>query len=312
MKNVFLNNLATLLIVLSSAALFFSCSSEKRESFTSGSLTMMTSEDVYPVINIQVQDFQRIYEKANITNYSTSSRDAIVQLLQDSIPLVVCARPLNDEERNAAVKNETEIDSIKIAYDGVAVVVHEKNALARLTTEELRQIVTGKAQRWSAIRESKLSSTIVIALGDPNSGVHEYVKQRIAPNEPLSPTAVATSSSSEALKFISEHPNAIGFVGTAWLSSLPTNVRVLEIGDRHYHRDSVFTEMEYFQPHQAYIYQKLYPLSRTIFVYSHGIGKGVGRGFISFAASSDGQKIIVSNGLVPATMPVRLVQLQTP
>jgi phosphate transport system substrate-binding protein len=312
MKNVSLNNMFRTSFILFSAILFLSCSSEKRETLTSGSLTMVTSEDLYPVIDIQVKDFQRMYEEVKIVNHSASTREAMVLLLNDSIKLIVTARQLNNEERAVALKNEFEIDSIRIAYDGVAVIVNEKNALTQLTTAELKSILTGSAERWSSFKGSALSSAIIIAMGDPNSGVHEFIKQNVVGNDALSPNVMPCRSTAEIFEVLKERPNAIGFVSSAWLASMPKNVRALEIGDPRYRRDSTSTAMEYFQPHQAYIYQRLYPLSRAVNIYAHNVGKGVGLGFMSFAASSDGQKIIVSNGLVPATMPVRLVQLNTP
>ncbi|MFA6468074.1 MAG: substrate-binding domain-containing protein [Bacteroidota bacterium] len=312
MKNISLNSIRRLFFALTSAVLVMSCSSEKRETLTSGTFTMITSEDLFPVIDIQATDFQRMYDQVTINNISASTREAFVQLLNDSIKLVVCARPLNNEERTVAVKNEFEIDSVKIAYDGVAVIVNEKNALTRLTTVELKDILTGATGRWSAVKGSRLSSAVVIAMGDPNSGVHEFMKTRVAGDVPLSNTVVSCANTPEVLALVNDRPNAIGCIGTAWLSKLPQGVRVLEIGDPQFRRDSTSTTMEYFQPHQAYIYQRYYPLTRTIYIYSLNVGKGPGLGFTSFAASSDGQKIIVSNGLVPATMPVRLVQLNTP
>lgn len=312
MKNVSLNNRSRSILVFFSALLFLSCSSEKRETLTSGNLTMVVSEDLFPVIDIQVKDFQRMYEEVKIVNSAVSAREAMVLLLNDSVKLVVAARQLNGEERAVALKNEFEIDSIRIAYDGIAVVVNEKNALTRLTTAELKSILTGTASRWSSFKASSLSSAIIIAMGDPNSGVHEFVKSEIAANETLSPNVMPCIRTPDVFEIVKERPNAIGFVSSAWLASMPSNVRALEIGDPRYRRDTTSTEMEYFQPHQAYIYQRLYPLSRAVNIYAHNVGKGVGLGFMSFAASSDGQKIIVSNGLVPATMPVRLVQLSTP
>ncbi|MEI7906531.1 MAG: hypothetical protein WCI84_04165, partial [Bacteroidota bacterium] len=90
------SNYRRLSLFLLSSVILCSCSSEKRETLTSGSLTMMTSEDVFPVINIQVGDFQRIYEEVKIKNISVSTREAVVQMLNDSIKLIVCAGELNE------------------------------------------------------------------------------------------------------------------------------------------------------------------------------------------------------------------------
>ena len=315
MKNVNRNSCVSFvgsLLIIISAVVLSSCSSEKRETLTSGSLTMITSEDVFPVIDIQVKDFQRFYEQVKIDNRSATSREAIVELLNDSIKLIVCARELNEEERRVIAQNELEVDSLKIAYDGVAVIVNKKNSLAKLDIGELHNILTGKIQRWSTVKGSSLSSTVIVAMGDPNSGVHEFIKKRVLGNESLTQAFYPCSTSAEVLSIVQQRPNVIGFIGTSWLSSISENITVLEIGDPNGKHDSTAIKMEYFLPHQAYIYQGYYPLTRAIYIYSHNVGKGVGLGFTTFAASADGQKIIVSNGLVPATMPVRLVQLNTP
>lgn len=306
------SNYRRLSLFLLSSVILCSCSSEKRETLTSGSLTMMTSEDVFPVINIQVGDFQRMYEEVKIKNISVSTREAVVQMLNDSIKLIVCAGELNEEEKNIIAKNEFELDSTKIAFDGIAVIVNQKNELTKLTTDELKDLLTGAKLRWSQVNGSKLSSAVIVAMGDPNSGVHKFVKSRFAADGKFSANLFPCTTTTEVFSVVSERPNAIGLVGVSWLSKMPENLRVLELGDPRFRRDSTSKEMEYFTPHQANIYRKYYPLSRTVYIYSHNVGKGVGLGFTSFAASSDGQKIIVSNGLVPATMPVRLVQLKTP
>jgi hypothetical protein len=44
-------------------------------------------------------------------------------------------------------------------------------------------------------------------------------------------------------------------------------------------------------------------------MYSRDVNPDVSVGFISFVSSAPGQKIVLNNGLVPVTMPVRLVQL---
>jgi phosphate transport system substrate-binding protein len=285
------------------------CQEEQRESPTKGNLTIISSEDVYPVIDLQVKDFTRVYDQSKITHLSSSTRDAIVQLLNDSVKLIVSTRDFNDEEKKVIADNHLDVVATKIAYDGVAVIVNDQNALTKLSVDALKKILTGKIDRWSRIKESKLTSAIVIAIGDPNSGVYEYLASRIIGSDKPATTVLPCATTREVLKVVSEHPNAIGFVGISWLSAAPANVTVLEIGDPNFKSDSTSTTLEYFSPHQAHIYRNYYPLSRPIYIFTHNAGRGVAVGFTSFAAGADGQKILVKNGLVPATMPVRLVQL---
>lgn len=270
---------------------------------------MMTSEDVFPVIDLQVQDFTRIYKEAKVTNLRTSTRDAIVQLLNDSVKLIVSSRELNAEEKNAVQKNELDVASTKIAYDGVAVIVNSQNTITDITVDDLRAILTGRKERWKGIAGSNLSSAVVTGIGDRNSGVYEYIKHRVANDSSFGKNTQTFDSTESIIGFVRKYPNAIGFVGLSWLSGEHDGIKVLNIGDPNFKSDSTKTELEFFSPHPANIYRNFYPLGRAIFIYVHNAGHGVALGFSSFAAGNIGQKIIVKNGLVPATLPVRLVQL---
>ena len=108
--------------------------------------------------------------------------------------------------------------------------------------------------------------------------------------------------------FVSSHPDAIGMLGLNWLPDNKDKVKVLELADPDA-PDSLGTRGKYFRPHQAYVFQGTYPLTRQIYFYSRADVYSVGIGFVSFVTSAPGQKIVLNSGLVPATMPVRLVQL---
>ena len=70
-------------------------------------------------------------------------------------------------------------------------------------------------------------------------------------------------------------------------------------------RDSAF-----YQPYQAYIAQKLYPLTRNVIIISREARSGLGSGFLTYVASDKGQRVVLKAGLVPATMPVRIVEIR--
>jgi len=50
-------------------------------------------------------------------------------------------------------------------------------------------------------------------------------------------------------------------------------------------------------------------LWREVYILSKEAYTGLGTGFTAFVASERGQRIVLKFGLVPATMPVRLVEL---
>jgi phosphate transport system substrate-binding protein len=67
---------------------------------------------------------------------------------------------------------------------------------------------------------------------------------------------------------------------------------------------------DFFTPHPAYIADKSYPFIREVYAITRETITGLGRGFIQFVAGDQGQRIVLKSGMVPATMPVRIVQIR--
>jgi phosphate transport system substrate-binding protein len=282
------------------------CQGERQETPTRGSLTMITSESVSPLVRLEVARFQELYQEAKIQLLEADAREAIARLYNDTIKVIVSSRPLNAEEIQIAKKTNLRLGSYKIAIDAIAIIVNEDNPLARLRTTQLDSIYSGGITRWDELGGKK--APVSLYAPGRNSGTYEVFWQKVLGGGNFSPGTSVVPSSHEMLQRISKDPSGIGMVGVNWLGEKPENVKVLELSDPHA-PDSLGIRGQYFSPHQAHIYRGYYPLTRDIYIYSKADQYGVGAGFISFVTSAPGQKIVLNSGLVPATMPVRLVEL---
>ncbi|HTY10103.1 MAG TPA: substrate-binding domain-containing protein [Bacteroidota bacterium] len=300
-----------LVVFLSLVLTWTGCQKDTQDLPTRGKLVVISSEDIFPAIDAEVKEFESLYEQAHITHLQSTTRDAVVQLLNDSVKLITSPRQFNDEERAVIRKYKLDVDTFKIAYDAALVIVNERNALTRITVEQLKDILLGKAKMWRDLGEKKAGGEIVVALGGPNSGMYEYVKGRITNSQPLAGVVVPCSTTTQVIEYVAAHANAIGFVSQSWVSETPAKTRILDIGDPNFSRDSTSKTLEYFPPLQAHVYRGYYPLSRTLYIFSRNAGTGVGVGFTAFVTGAEGQKLFLNKGLVPATMPVRLIQLQS-
>jgi len=288
------------------------CAPDQGESPTRGTLQVITAESVAPVLTKVVQEFNQNYPNAHISLSVATTREAIVKMLNNEAKVIVSARELNDEEQAVVEKHQLYVEALGIAYDGIAVLVHPTNPVNQLSLEELRLVITGKVRSWRELHPAgKKSPPIFLAIGGPNSSEYELVKTKVAREMPFTTQLFPCSTSTQVLNLVRARPEAIGFVGTAWLAEDSAGVKVLELGTEEYHIDATGKRVRYFAPHPAHIYREFYPLRRTIFIYSREKGYGLGAGFISFAASGPGQKIFLNSGLVPAVQPVRLVQPTT-
>jgi phosphate transport system substrate-binding protein len=285
------------------------CGPNSEETPTSGRLVVYTAESVSPAIKEIVGEFNKLYNNAHITLVVSTSREAIVKLLNNEAKVVVSARAINTEEQAVITKYDLYVDSIKIAYDGIAAIVHPSNPISQLSLNDLSKIVSGKAKRWRELyAKGRSTPEIFVALGGPNTSEYEVMKTDIAKGEPFTTRLYPCSTSSQVIQLTANRPEAIGFVGTDWLTNDSLKVKVLELGTDEYFTDSAGRQVKYFAPEQAHIYRGFYPLRRTIYIYSREKGFGLGAGFMTYVASPDGQEIIKNHGLVPATQKIRLVR----
>jgi len=284
--------------------LFFGCYEEQKETTTKGNLLINIDESIAPVMKDVVMDFERLYIDAKISKEEVSAREAIANLINEKVGLILISRELNQEERDAFDRYGVKIYTHKIALDGLVVLVNEKNSLRQIDLLDLRKVITGEIDNWSAVKTSSITGKIQVFGEDKNSGDYVYMKNNILKGEEFNKQFYPCSTSTQVIDFVSKYPGAIGWVGLSWKPANNKSVRILEVAAY----DSTSIVQNYFEPHQAHIHRRYYPLSRNIYVYARDMGsKNVSAGLVTYL-THEGQKVILNKGLVPASYPVRLIQ----
>ncbi|HSI90344.1 MAG TPA: substrate-binding domain-containing protein [Adhaeribacter sp.] len=283
---------------------------------TSGAIKISVDESFQPIIDSQINTFQHLYKYAKVTASYGAEGQVVKDLLQDSARLIVISRHLTPEESSALEKkaniSKNAIKVTKIAYDGIALIVHPDNQDTLLSLSELHQIFTGKASSWKQLDPNSQLGDITIVFDNNNSSSVRFVQDSITHNQPLSAKAYASKSNPAVIDYVSQNKNAIGVIGVNWISDLDDpaairftdKVRVVATG----RGTGPEAEENYMQPLQAYLAQKKYPLMREVFIISREARAGLGTGFASFVAGDKGQRIVLKSGLVPARGVIRLVQ----
>jgi phosphate transport system substrate-binding protein len=275
-------------------------------SITKGSFTLGVDEAVLPVIQHEVREFTSAYTGSSITLRDAEAREIVAQFAADSVRTIVCARELNREEREALAAAKISIQEYIVARSAVAVIAHRTVPIARLRVGELDTIFTGSITRWPGGRSHL---PIELAVGGLNSSVNEVFRSTVLKGGGFDRAARSFSSATDLLAYVGKTPGAVGIVGLNWLAGNDGDVSVLEIASSAMRPDSTFAPGEYYSPHPAYVYQGYYPVIAPVYVYTRNIEQDLSMGFIAYLTSPAGQKVFQKDGLVPATMPVRLVHL---
>jgi phosphate transport system substrate-binding protein len=66
----------------------------------------------------------------------------------------------------------------------------------------------------------------------------------------------------------------------------------------------------FYNPHPGYIAENLYPFTREVYCINRQPYVGLAYGISAFMAGEKGQLIVLHTGMVPAAMPVRIVELK--
>lgn len=297
-----------LLLIVSVPFIGLGCMEERTETPTKGYVKVLVSEEVLPLLQVEELKFEELYPRARVDIEATSSREAIARLFNDSITVIVSTRSLNLEERTVAEQFKLSLGEYKIAIDGIAVIVNNENPITKLRTTQIDSIMSGRIKKWGTLGWDRSDAAIEIFLPSRNSGTFDIITAKVLYGGEISSSVKVPASSMEMIQSVAQNVHSIGMVGLNWLVQNKDKVKVLELSDPNA-PDSLKIEGQYFEPHQAHLYRKFYPLTRDVYIYSRADRYGVGAGFISFITSAPGQIIVQNSGLVPATMPVRLVQL---
>ncbi|MFZ1978341.1 MAG: substrate-binding domain-containing protein, partial [Bacteroidota bacterium] len=249
--------------ILCCVLLLWSGCKKKENTATSGSSFLLVCEPYGELMQEEVQQFSSLYPDAYLEARTTSTRSAIVQLLNDSVHIICIDRELNDEESQVAQQASMNVVENRIADDAFAVLVHTLNPIKQISKKSLERIVDGSAADWQQVAESHWSGSIELVVADKNSGDYELLQNHFLKSRKEIPAAAIVQSQEEAAAYVSKHPQSIGFVSFMMQSSFDEKIRVLRI-----EADSVIDGQAFIRPTQENVYQKLYPLRYSLYIYT--------------------------------------------
>lgn len=287
------------------------CYPEKGDSPLRGDLHVLIPESVAPALIQQIEAFESIYgpKGAHVSYSVVTSEDAIQRFLRDTLRAVFSTRTLTPEEKRKAEEQTGAVAELRIFYDGIAVVVHHRNPVERITTPELRGILSGAISRWEGLSARGMSGGIRFHMQE-SSDISAYFQTRF-PGLVVKMHSKVQEASLEILQAVAKDRQAIGLVGLDWIDSAGVPAKVLEVAAPEEDADTLFrppveTIGKFYPPHPAHIYRSYYPLKRAVYFYSRSLRGDLSSGFAAFVGNKEGQRLFLERGLVPATQPIRL------
>jgi len=282
------------------------------ETPTRGKIKISADESFQPIIEAEVFTFTHLYNNAYITPQFKPEYDVINDFMNDSVRTIVTSRKLSDYQIQYLRDTQIIARTTTYAYDALALVINKNNKDSLLTYNTVNDIFLGKVRKWKDINPKSKLGEIRVIFDNNKSGNIRYFKELFGIKDTLKGNFFAVNSNPEVINFVSRNPDAIGIVSVNWISdkddslSMSYSNMVTRVAvSQQYINDGSF-----YRPDQGFIYDRSYPFVREVYLISRETFPGLGSGFINWACAEQGQRIVLKSGLVPATMPIRLVQVK--
>lgn len=310
-QKLFLFSTVLLFVLLSS------CQPNSKDKYTDtlteGVIRVAVDETFRPIIELEIPVFESMFPKAGIVPVYTTELNAVDLLLKDSVRMAVVTRPLNAKESGYLASKKFQPRLIKIASDGIALIVNKQNKDTLITVDQIRRILLGEAVNWNQLYPGSQLGEITFVFDNKNSSTIRYAIDTICGGRKIAGRINAQSTNEEVIEYVAGHRNAIGVIGVNWVSgkkdttglTFNSKIQVMSVSNA-----KEATPENSFKPYQAYLFYGYYPLVRDIFVILNDPRTGLSTGFTSFLSSDKGQRIFLKSGLLPATQPVRIVNIK--
>jgi len=261
---------------------------------TGDSLQIKGSDTMVNLAQSWAEQYMEEKPKAFVAVTGGGSGTGFASMINGTCDIAMASREIKQKEVELAKAKNISPYEIKIALDGLAVVVNPKNPVGKLTVDQLAAIFSGKITNWKQVGGE--DKPIVVLSREVNSGTHVYFKEHILrkndPNnkEEYTPRALLLSSSQAIADEVAQNTGAIGYYGMGYISNKQKPVAVAQN-----------EKSPYIEPEIDNVVSGKYPISRPLFFYTNGQPQGRVKDFVDFALSPKGQEIVLETDFVPIT-----------
>jgi phosphate transport system substrate-binding protein len=235
----------------------------------SGTVSIDGSSTVYPISEAVAEEFKKAEPDVKVTVGLSGTGGGFKKFGRGETDINDASRPIKKSEEEACAANNIKPLELKVAFDGLAVVVsHENTWCSDMTVAELKMIwepaAQGKIKKWNQIRKEWPDQEIHLFGPGVESGTYDYFTEAIVGKSHSSRGDYTASEDDNVLvQGIKSDKNALGFFGLAYYIENKDKLKLVGIDDQD---DS--NGKGPILPSEQTVKNKTYtPLGRPLFIY---------------------------------------------
>lgn len=258
---------AALCLAFAMPAAFFGCGSSRT------AVTVAGSTAFQPFAEKLADQFMAAHSSVVITVQGGGSAVGVQSALSGAAQIGMADLVALPEEAR-------DLSSFVVAKDGIAVIVHSKNPVDNLSTNQVRDIFNGNIRNWTEVGGADRPITVVSR--EAGSGTRSSF-EAITGGIRLTRDAIIQDSNGTVRETVANDESTIGYLSHGLLNE---KIKAISI-DGYPCTDEAILDGKY-------------PLVRPVFFLTKGEPEGEVKAFIDYVLSPEGQRTIKESGLLPA------------
>jgi phosphate transport system substrate-binding protein len=274
-------------------ALFTQCGKKDTKTATETTVIQVKGSDtMVNVAQAWAEEYAAVVKDVEVEVSGGGSGVGIAALEKGTIDIANASRNIKEEEIQLAKQNTgKEPKEFIVGHDALAIYVNKDNPVEEITLDQLKQIFAegGTVTKWSDLGitiPGAASDEIVRVSRQSSSGTYEFFREHVLNKTDFKLGSRDMNGSKEVVELVGSTKTAIGYSGMGYATE---NVKMLKIK----------TDKGTFAPTVENTQSKVYPLARSLLMYTLGEPEGAVKKYIEWVMSADGQKILADNGYVP-------------
>ncbi|MGP7816254.1 phosphate ABC transporter substrate-binding protein PstS family protein [Niallia sp. 01092] len=197
-----------------------------------GQIKIDGSSTVYPIMEAIVEEYGSEQPNVKVSVASSGTGGGFKAFIAGETDFSNASRPIKDEEKAELEKKGVDYTEVRLAYDGLSVVVNKDNTwVDHLTLDELKKIwiEDGKTKKWSDIRKGWPAEEIKLYSPGTDSGTFDYFDEVILEGKPVAQKATLSEDDNVLVQGVTGDKNSIGYFGYAYYAENKDKLKVVPI-----------------------------------------------------------------------------------
>jgi phosphate transport system substrate-binding protein len=231
----------------------------------SGEVLADGSSTVFPITQAVAEEFMKVHPEVKVSVGIAGTGGGFKRFVVGETDINDASRPISEKEIDACKKSGVEYLELKVAIDGLSVVVNPKNDWCKvLTVAQLKKLWNkgSTVNKWNELDPSWPDAEIRLYGPGPDSGTFDYFTEAVNGKAKESRSDYTPSEDDNVLvQGVNGDKNSLGYFGFAYYADNQDKVKLVAIADGDDASKAVL-------PSDETILNGTYkPLSRPLFIY---------------------------------------------